>query len=127
MIDKYRNSNKDLKEYKVKDVKVGTAKSGKQYTMCKISDCKKKEDGTFEYDNYTLFIWQENLGLEDGDKIALEDITSIEVVENEYNGKKYLKKTIFAEVKITAKANPNKVEVVGGNTDPMDNLDILPF
>ena len=127
MIDKYRNANRDLKEYKVKNVKTGTSKNGKQYTMCNISDCKKKEDGSFEYDNYTLFVWQEDLNLEDGDKIVLEDITALEVVENEYQGKKYLKKTIFAEIKITVKANPNKVEVVGGNADPITLTDNLPF
>lgn len=126
MIDKYRNSNKDLKEYKVKNVKTGTSKNGKPYTKFDISDCKKKEDGSFQYFNYPIFVWKEDFNLEEGDKIVIEDITSFEFIEDEYNGKKYLKKTIFAEVKITVKANPNKVEVVGGGVDPIDT-DILPF
>ena len=126
MINKYRNSNKDLKEYKIKKVKDGTAKNGSKYTMCQISDAKKRENGTYEYDNYTVFTWQD-IVLYDGDKIVLEDIYAIEVAENEYNGKKYLKKTIFADIKVTAQANPNKVEVVGELPSLDDLGDTLPF
>lgn len=128
MINKYKAGSKNLKEYKVKNAKSGTAKNGATYTMCQISDAKKRENGTYEYDNYTVFTWVADLKLEDGDKIVLEDIYAIEVAENEYNGKKYLKKTIFADIKVTAQANPNKVEVVGDlpNFDAISD-DTLPF
>lgn len=128
MINKYIAGGKKLKEYKVKNCKQGTAKNGSTYTMCNIADSKKKEDGTYEYDNYTLFCWQEDLKLEDGDKIVLEDIYAIEISENEYNGKIYLKKTIFADIKVTVQVNPNKVEVVGDLPDfePISD-DTLPF
>lgn len=129
MINKYQANGKDLKEYKAKNVKVGTAKNGKAYTMCQISDAKKQDDGTFEYDNYTLFSWQEDLRLEDGDRIVMDDITALEVVESEYNGKQYLKKTIFADIHVTVPVNPNKVEVVGDlpNLDDNDDSNTLPF
>ena len=129
MINKYKNANKDLKEYKASKVKVGTAKNGKQYTVFTISDKINKPDGTSVYEYYSIFSWQEDLRLSDGDKIAFEEITALEVVEDEYNGKTYLKKTIFADVKITESTNPNKVEVVEGDKkDPFDiSDDNLPF
>lgn len=127
MINKYKAGGKDLKDYKVKNVKTGTAKNGSKYTMCQITDAKKKENGTYEYDNYTVFTWQD-IVLEDDDKIVLEDIYSIEVANTEYNGKTYLKKTLFADIKITAHANPNKVEVVGELPDLTEIPDSeLPF
>lgn len=116
MINKYKANSKDLKEYKVSKVKQGTAKNGSTYTMCQIADAKKKEDGSFSYDNYTVFSWQSDIRIEDGDKITINDITAIEVAENEYNGKKYLKKTIFADINVIPQ-NPNKVEVVGDLPD----------
>jgi hypothetical protein len=129
MINKYTaGANKTPKEYKVKNCKTGTAKNGATYTMCNISDAKKKEGGGYEYDNYTVFTWQEDIKLEDNDKIVFEDIYALEVANNEYNGKTYLKKTIFADIKVTAQANPNKVEVVGDlpNFDAISE-DTLPF
>ena len=127
MINKYKAGGKDLKDYKVKNVKTGTAKNGNKYTMCQITDAKKRENGTYEYDNYTVFTWQD-IVLEDDDKIVLEDIYAIEVANTEYNGKTYLKKTLFADIKITAHANPNKVEVVD-NGLPFEPIpdDTLPF
>lgn len=128
MINKYMANGKDLKEYKIKNCRQGTAKNGATYNMCQISDSKKGENGNYIYDNYTLFTWQDGIKLADNDKIVIEDITALEVVENEYNGKKYLKKTIFADIRVTQSANPNKVEVVGElpNLEPIPD-DILPF
>lgn len=130
MINKYKNANKDLKEYKVSKVKSGTAKNGSQYTIFTISDKINKADGSSTYEYYSVFSWQQDLRLNDGDKIVFEDITALEVVEEEYNGKKYLKRTVFADVKITVSANPNNVEVVGGDNNAsfgdIDN-DNLPF
>lgn len=127
MINKYQAGNKNLKEYKVKSPKSGTAKNGASYTVFQVSDAKKKQDGTYEYDNYSVFTWQSDIKLEEGDKIGFEDISALEVVENEYNGKKYLKKTIFADIKILSQANPNKVEVVGDLPNIDDIGDSLPF
>ena len=128
MINKYKNQNKELKEYKVSRVKQGTAKNGCKYTMLQISDPKKQENGQYIYDYYGVFSWQQDLVVEDGDKIVFEDITAIEIVENEWNGKKTIKRTIFADVRVSSPATPNKVEVVGDLPDisAIDD-DILPF
>lgn len=129
MINKYKNANNDLKEYKVSKVKSGTAKNGSNYTVFTIADRINKPDGTVGYDNYSVFSWQEDLRLSDGDKVAFEEITALEVKEDEYNGKTYLKKTIFADVKITESTNPNKVEVVeSDDSNPFGGSgDNLPF
>lgn len=127
MINKYQSNGKVLKEYKAKNVKTGTAKNGSTYTMCQISDCKKVDDD-FVYNNYALFSWQEDLRLEDGDKIVIDEITALEVEETEYNGKSSVKKTIFADIHVTVPANPNKVEVVGELPSFDDNAsETLPF
>ena len=127
MINKYQANGKVLKEYKAKNVKTGTAKNGSTYTMCQISDCKKIDDD-FVYNNYSLFSWQEDLQLEDGDKIVIDEITALEVEETEYNGKQSVKKTIFADIHVTVPANPNKVEVVGDLPNLDDDSDLgLPF
>lgn len=127
MINKYQSNGKALKEYKAKNVKTGTAKNGSTYTMCQISDCKKIDDD-FVYNNYALFSWQEDLRLEDGDKIVIDEITALEVEETEYNGKPSVKKTIFADIHVTVPANPNKVEVVGELPNLDDDMgEILPF
>lgn len=126
MINKYKNSNNELKEYKVSRVKSGTAKNGKTYTMCQIADSKKNEDGSFSYENYSVFSWQEGIVLEDGDKITFKDITALEVIESEYNGKKTLQRTIFADINVIS-ANPNKVVVEDiPDFKPIDE-DVLPF
>ena len=130
MVNKYRNANKDLKEYKATKVKSGTAKNGSPYTLFTIADKINKPDDTVAYDYYTVFSWQEDLRLADDDKIAFEEITAIEVKEDVYNGKTSLKKTIFADVKVTQTNSPNNVQVVGESKDgdPFDNLgDNLPF
>lgn len=128
MINKYKNANNELKEYKVSKVKCGTAKNDKPYTVFTISDKITKPDGSSTFDYYSVFSWQEDLRLSDGDKIAFEEITALEVKEDEYNGKTYLKKTIFANVKITQSETPNKVDVVeNDNKDPFGSDDNLPF
>ena len=127
MINKYRNANKDLKEYKVSRVKTGTSKNGANYTIFQISDTKKDENGKNIYDNYSVFSWQENLNLNENDKIAILDITGIEIKINEFNNKTYIDKTLFAEIKITQQASPNKVEVVGDMPSFGNNTDDLPF
>lgn len=127
MINKYRNANKDLKEYKVSRVKSGTSKNGAKYTVFQIADKIKKPDGTNAFDNYSIFTWQDDINLNENDKIAIVDITGLEVKQSEYNGKTYLDKTIFAEIKITESAQPNKVEVVGDVPNFGNSSDDLPF
>ena len=126
MINKYKNANNELKEYKASKVKKGTAKNGSSYTMFQISDAKKNEDGSFNYENYGVFSWQEDIVLEDGDKITFNDITALEVVESEYNGKKTLKRTIFADINVIS-ANPNKVVVEDLPDFKPISDDTLPF
>lgn len=127
MINKYRNANKDLKEYKASRVKTGTSKNGAKYIVFQIADKIKKADGTNAFDNYSIFTWQDDINLNENDKIAIVDITGLEVKQSEYNGKTYLDKTIFAEIKITESASPNKVEVVGDMPSFGNNTDDLPF
>ena len=127
MINKYRNANKDLKEYKATRVKTGVAKNGANYTIFQISDTKKDENGKNIYDNYSVFSWQENLNLNENDKIAILDITGIEIKTNEFNNKTYIDKTLFAEIKITQQSSPNKVEVVGDMPNFGNSSDSLPF
>ena len=127
MIHKYKNSNKEPKQYKATKVKSGTAKNGKPYTMFTIADSTKTDNG-WDNDYYQIFSWQPNLKLADNDKIEIVDIEAIEIKEQEYNGKPYLKKTIFADVKvIPANPEPPKTEVIDGlpELDPIG--DDLPF
>lgn len=126
MINKYKNADKDLKQYKVSKVKTGTASNGKPYTVFNISD-SKQVNGQWVYDNYGVFSWQPDLVLRDGDKVEFLDIQALEVKETEYNGQKQLKKTIFADVKaITSPENAGKVDVVD---TPLTEIpsDGLPF
>lgn len=128
MISKYKNANKELKEYKAKRVKQGTAKNGKPFTVFNVSDKVTKEDGSSVYENYSVFSWQEGIKLADDDKITFNDITALEVNEREYNGKTYIDKTIFADINVIS-ANPNQVDVVGDLPDfaePTES-DGLPF
>lgn len=127
MISKYKNANKELKEYKAKRVKQGTAKNGKPYTLFNVSDKITKEDGSAAYENYTVFSWQEGIKLADDDKVTFNDITALEVKEREYNGKTYIDKTIFADINVIS-ANPNQVDVVGDLPDFSEiGGDNLPF
>lgn len=128
MIHKYKNSNKEPKQYKATKVKSGTAKNGKPYTMFTIADSTKTDNG-WDNDYYQIFSWQPNLKLADNDKIEIVDIEAIEIKEQEYNGKPYLKKTIFADVKvIPANPEPPKTDVVEDLPElaPIDD-DSLPF
>lgn len=129
MINKYKNAEGVLKEYKATKVKTGTAKNGEQYTCCQITDAKQV-NGSWVYDNYIVFSWQEGLDLQDNDKIQLEDIQAIDVKESEYNGKKIISKTIFANINVIFGEGhtPKQPEVVGGELDELDDLsDGLPF
>lgn len=126
MINKYKNDNGELKEYKAKKVKTGTAKNGKPFTVFQISDAKQV-DGKWQYDNYGVFSWQPNIKLADDDKITFEDIIALEVKEEEYNGTKSLKKTIFANINVIS-ANPQQKQIeVFDNMQPIDETDSLPF
>lgn len=128
MINKYKNANGELKEYKAKKVKTGTAKNGNFFTVFQISDTKQI-NGKWEYDNYTIFSWQEDIDLADNDKITFDDIYALEVKEEEYNGTNSIKKTIFADINvISANPQPKQVEVVD-ELQPLGEPDddTLPF
>ena len=129
MINKYKNAQKEPKQYKATKIKTGTAKNGKPFTTFTISDSRKEGDNWInEY--YQIFSWQPDIKIVDGDKIEILDIEALEVKETEYNGKPQIKKTIFADVKvIPANPQPPTTEVVDVLPDlaPIDDTDGLPF
>ncbi|MGN0961034.1 MAG: hypothetical protein ACI4PF_02400 [Christensenellales bacterium] len=127
MINKYKNADNELKEYKASKVSTGSAKNGKPYTVFNIADAKQV-GGEWKYDNYTIFSWQPNLQIENGDKVTFDEITALEVKEEEYNGEMRLKKTIFANVKVIKKEPENKTIDIIDDLQPLDpNDDTLPF
>lgn len=129
MLNKYQFNGTDLKEYKVSRVKQNTAKNGKPYTVFQIADKIKQPDGTNKFDNYSIFSWQEDINLADGDKIVLTDIKALEVKEDTYQGKLQINKTVFADIKITqSNATPKQPEVVDNGLpfEPIDDSR-LPF
>lgn len=129
MLNKYQFNSTELKEYKVSRVKSGTAKNGKPYTVFQIADKIKQPDGTNKFDNYSIFSWQEDINLADGDKIVLTDIKALEVKEDTYQGKLQINKTVFADIKITqSNATPKQPEVVDNGLGALEDLgDTLPF
>ena len=129
MLNKYQFNSTELKEYKVSRVKQNVAKNGKPYTVFQIADKIKQPDGTNKFDNYSIFSWQEDINLADGDKIVLTDIKALEVKEDTYQGKLQINKTVFADIKITqSNATPKQPEVVD-NGLPFEPItdETLPF
>lgn len=128
MINKYKNSNKEPKQYKVSRVKQGVAKNGASYTFCSIAD-SKKIDNQWVNEYYSIFSWQPNLDLKDDDLIELTEINALEVKEDEYNGKKSIKKTIFADIKVIPQEPKEKLpkEEMPTEMKPIDGDDTLPF
>lgn len=128
MINKYKNSNKELKQYKVSRVKQGVAKNGASYTFCSIAD-SKKIDNQWVNEYYSIFSWQPNLDLKDGDLIELTDINALEVKEDEYQGNKSIKKTIFADIKVFPQETQEKApqKEIATEMKPIDDTDSLPF
>lgn len=126
MINKYLAGKQELKSYFVSKVTQGTAKNGSPYTRCQIADVKEV-DGQKKYTNYTVFSWQPNLRLRDGDKLTFQEIKSIEIEESEYNGKPVMNRVIFADINVIEK-EPNKVDIVGEMPalEPIDSSE-LPF
>lgn len=125
MINKYRNANKDLKEYKVSKVRTGTTKNGNPFTVFVIAD-SQVVNGTRIYDNYSVFCW-ETLDLKDGDKIQLVDITALEVKQEEWQGKPQIKKTIFADVVVIPAEGSTGTNNVPADLIPIDDGSELPF
>lgn len=126
MINKYKNANKDLKQYKVSRVKSAIASNGRPFTVFNIADAKQV-NGQWVYDNYSVFSWQPELKLKDDDKIEFVDIEAFEVKKETYNGQEIIKKTIFADVRVVgAQPTTQKVEMVDM---PMTEIsdDDLPF
>lgn len=126
MINKYKNANKDLKQYKVSRVKSATASNGRPFTVFNIADAKQV-NGQWVYDNYSVFSWQPELKLKDDDKIEFVDIEAFEVKKETYNGQEIIKKTIFADVRVVgAQSTTQQVEMVDM---PMTEIsdDDLPF
>lgn len=128
MLNKYQFNSTELKEYKVSRVKSGTAKNGNTYTVFQIADKIKQPDGTNKFDNYSIFTWQDDINLADGDKIVLTDIKALEVKEGEWGGTKKIDKTVFADIKITqSNATPKQPEIVDNGIVELDQNFDLPF
>ena len=122
MIKVYANANKkEKKQYTALSVKHATTQSGgRPYTMFTISDSKRLDDGTFQNDYYTVFVW-EYLSIEDKDKITFKEIQAVEVSERTGNdGRKYFNKTIYAEVDVVGKSQPSAMPEI-------EPSDALPF
>jgi hypothetical protein len=103
MINKYATADKSkLKEYQAIKIQHKETKNGKPFTMFTIADSKKNDDNTWNNEYYTVFVWK-CLNIEDKDKITFDDILAIEIKEDEYNGNKSIKRTIFADVSVVGK------------------------
>ena len=116
------------KEFKASKVKNGTTKNNRPYTIFNIAEGKKGQDGKYSYDNWTVFSMQDDLMVNDGDKIVVDRITGIDVKEDEYNGVKSIKKTIFADVTVVSQAEvkTEQVEMTPINEEDIFG-DTLPF
>lgn len=123
MLNRYKNANKELKEFKVSRINKGSTRNGKEYTVFQIADSKKDENDNRIYDNWGVFVWH-NLDINEGDKITLDDISALDTEQKTINGKLYFNKTIFGSVTVIP-AEPKGVEVVG-ELQPLDD-DNLPF
>lgn len=63
---------------KISFVKKGQTAAGHKYTSFKIGDRINREDGTKEYMNYRVTVW-DDLDLNDGDEVTFATIESIQV------------------------------------------------
>lgn len=126
MISVYRNSNKDRKQYKVKNVKKGTTKTGSPYTTFRIND-NKQDPATkaWSTQSYSIFVW-EDLDIQDEEQMEFIEIESVECAEKEWNGEKRIERTIFARVKpiINRKAQqePNFEQSILGEVEESDDF-----
>lgn len=123
MLNRYKNANKELKEFKVSRINKGSTRNGKEYTVFQIADSKKDANDNRIYDNWGVFVWH-NLDINEGDKITLDEISALDTDTKTVNGKTYINKTIFASVTVIP-AEPKDVDVVG-ELQPIDD-DNLPF
>ena len=125
MLNRYKNANKELKEFRVSRINKGSTRNGKEYTVFQIADSKKDANDNRIYDNWGVFVWH-NLDINEGDKITLDEISALDTDTKTVNGKTYVNKTIFASVTVIP-AEPKAVEVVG-ELQPLDDLSgELPF
>ena len=125
MLNRYKNANKELKEFKVSRINKGSTRNGKKYTVFQIADSKKDANDNRIYDNWGVFVWH-NLDINEGDKITLDEISALDTDTKTVDGKTYVNKTIFASVTVIP-AEPKGVEVVG-ELQPLDDLSgELPF
>lgn len=130
MINKYKNAEKELKDYRASKIHKGTTKNGKAYTNFTIADAKQV-NGQWVYEDYTVWSYQEGLDVQENDRVQLLDIVAVEANESEYNGKKFVKRTIFADVKVIPSGNrvPAQPEIIANPLADDGGLlaDQLPF
>jgi hypothetical protein len=84
------------KDYKVKKVNKGITKNGKNYTIIKITDSKKGDDGNWVSNNYAIFVLDDIDVLENA-TVTIPKISGVDYKVREYNGKTYADCTLYAD------------------------------
>lgn len=99
-MNKYKTIDRaEKKAHKIGFVKAGTTRGGDRYIKFQVADSKKQEDGSYTYNNFNVFTYQQELELNNGDYIEFVEMYGVENSHWEYNGKSGTTTTIFADVK----------------------------
>lgn len=128
MITKYK-ADHTLRDYKVTNIKKGTTKNGAVYTKFRVSDARQVNN-KWVYDNYDVWSFQEDLDLEENDRVQFADINGFEFIKGEYNGHETLNRTIFAEINVIANGTrqPKQPQILDDGLGELDDIDsTLPF
>lgn len=97
------------KDYKIKRVNKGVTKNGKPYTIVKIVDSKKDENGNWLSNNFAVFLLADVDVVEEG-TISIAQIDAVDFKVKEWNDKTYGDCTIYADAKSILITNPYKSE-----------------
>lgn len=112
---------KAKKAYPVHKVRNGNGKTG-EYTIIKISDSKRNEDGSWAKDYYSVYV-NANIDIYPNGKISFSIIDGVTARARDYNGKTYYDCTIYVN-------NENLViEDIGGEENDVRPVreEELPF
>lgn len=94
------------REYKIKKVNKGITKNGKSYTIIKINDNKRDDEGNWTSSNFAIFVL-DDIDAYEGGTVNIPEINGVDYKVREYNGKTYSDCTLYA----------NSVIVQGGFVD----------
>lgn len=84
---------KTNKAYPVQKVRSGNGKTG-EYTVIKIQDAKRNEDGSWSKDYYSVYV-NANIDIYVNGKISFSIIDGVTAKTRDYNGKTYYDCTIY--------------------------------